>query len=115
VHPDTTVIVTTSPEIKHAGDRMGLSARNETAGAILAQGICFYQSYALEMAEANAADYLALGHWDRPMQVGNGAVPAYYSGSPALAGTVNLVHLTASGEVVVTRERLLRDPDPALP
>jgi predicted aconitase len=40
VHPDTTVIVATSPEIRHAADRMGLSARIETAGAILAQGIC---------------------------------------------------------------------------
>ena len=56
---------------------------------------------------ATAADYLALGHWDRPTSVGNCGVPAYYSGSPALAGTVNLVRLTPSGEVVVTRERLL--------
>jgi predicted aconitase len=53
VHPDTTVIVATSPEIKHAADRMGLSARLETAGAVVTQGICFYQSYAREMAEAN--------------------------------------------------------------
>ena len=53
VHPDTTVIVATSPEIKHAADRMGLTARIEASGAILAQGICFYQSYAREMAEAN--------------------------------------------------------------
>jgi predicted aconitase len=52
VHPDTTVIVATSPEIKHAADRMGLSARIEASGAVLAQGICFYQSYAREMAEA---------------------------------------------------------------
>jgi len=56
---------------------------------------------------ATAADYLALGHWDRPMRVGSGAVPAYYSGSPDLAGTVNLVRFTAAGEVVVTRESLL--------
>jgi hypothetical protein len=56
---------------------------------------------------ATAADYLALGHWDRPVAVGNGVVPAYYSGSPDLAGTVNLVRLTASGEVVVNREGLL--------
>ena len=55
---------------------------------------------------ATGADYLALGHWDRPMRVGNGAVPAYYSGSPELAGTVNFVRLTAAGEVVVTREPL---------
>jgi DNA repair exonuclease SbcCD nuclease subunit len=62
-----------------------------------------------EEIAATAADYLALGHWDRPMQVGSGVVPAYYSGSPELAGTVNLVRLNGSGDVVVTRERLLPD------
>jgi len=62
-----------------------------------------------EEIAATAADYLALGHWDRPMQVGSGVVPAYYSGSPELARTVNLVRLNAAGEVVVTRERLLPD------
>jgi DNA repair exonuclease SbcCD nuclease subunit len=61
-----------------------------------------------EEIAATAADYLALGHWDRPMHVGNGAVPAYYSGSPELAQTVNLVRLTAAGEIVVTREALVR-------
>jgi DNA repair exonuclease SbcCD nuclease subunit len=59
-----------------------------------------------EEIAATAADYLALGHWDRPMRVGNGAVPAYYSGSPDLAQTVNMVRLTAAGDVVVTREPL---------
>ena len=53
VHHDTTVIVATSPEIKHAADRMGLTSRIEASGAVVAQGICFYQSYAREMAEAN--------------------------------------------------------------
>jgi predicted aconitase len=53
VHDDTTVIVATSPEIKHAADRMGLTTRIEASGAVVAQGICFYQSYAREMAEAN--------------------------------------------------------------
>ena len=53
VHPDTTLLVATSPEIKHAADRMGLTARIEASGAIVAAGICFYQSYAGEMAEAN--------------------------------------------------------------
>ena len=52
VHHDTTVIVATSPEIKHAADRMGLTSRIEASGAVVAQGICFYQSYAREMAEA---------------------------------------------------------------
>jgi DNA repair exonuclease SbcCD nuclease subunit len=58
---------------------------------------------------ATAADYLALGHWDRPERVGDGTVPAYYSGSPDLARTVNLVRLTAKGEVLVTREPLRWD------
>lgn len=53
VHAETTLLVTTSPEIKHAADRMGLTARIEAAGAVVAAGICFYQSYAGEMAEAN--------------------------------------------------------------
>jgi predicted aconitase len=53
VHPGTTVIVATSPEIKHAADRMGLTSRIEASGAVVAEGICFYQSYAREMAEAN--------------------------------------------------------------
>lgn len=57
---------------------------------------------------ATAADYLALGHWNRPAQVGSGAVPAFYSGSPDLAGTVNVVRLSARDGVVVTREPVRR-------
>jgi hypothetical protein len=53
VHSDTTLLVATSPEIKHAADRMGLTRRIEDTGAVVAAGICFYQSYAGEMAEAN--------------------------------------------------------------
>ena len=59
------------------------------------------------MIAATGADYVALGHWDRAAQVGCGAVPAYYSGSPEYVHTINLVRLTAAGEVVVTREGLL--------
>jgi DNA repair exonuclease SbcCD nuclease subunit len=61
------------------------------------------------MIDETQADYVALGHWDRAAQVGSGAVPAYYSGSPDYVGTVNLVRLTASGEVVVTREKVQPD------
>jgi predicted aconitase len=53
IDPTTTLIVATSNEIKFAADRMGLTARIEAAGGIVAAGICFYQSYAREMAEAN--------------------------------------------------------------
>ena len=51
--PATSLVVTTSPEIKFAADRMGLTRRIEDAGGIVAAGVCFYQSYAREMAEAN--------------------------------------------------------------
>ena len=61
------------------------------------------------MIAATGADYVALGHWDRAAQVGCGAVPAYYSGSPEYVHTVNLVRLTVSGKVVVTRENVLPD------
>ena len=47
------------------------------------------------------ADYLALGHWDRAAQVGNGAVPAWYSGSPPLAKTMNVIRLSPDGVRVV--------------
>ncbi|MBS0523215.1 MAG: aconitase X catalytic domain-containing protein [Proteobacteria bacterium] len=53
VHEGTTLLVTTSPEVKHSADRMGLTGRIEAAGGIVASGICFYQSYAREMGEAN--------------------------------------------------------------
>jgi DNA repair exonuclease SbcCD nuclease subunit len=60
--------------------------------------------------EATQADYLALGHWNRAARVGTGVtVPAYYSGSPDLAKTVNLVRLRGNGTVEVTRQAIDRD------
>ncbi len=53
---------------------------------------------------ATGADYIALGHWNRPAKVGT--VAAYYSGSPEYAGTVNVVQLCADGQVAVTRAPL---------
>jgi DNA repair exonuclease SbcCD nuclease subunit len=55
---------------------------------------------------ATGADYIALGHWDRPAPVGDGSVLAYYSGSPDLAGTVNVVRLHNTDGVSVSRARL---------
>ncbi len=55
---------------------------------------------------ATAADYVALGHWNRAARVGNGAVPAYYSGSPEYSGGVNVVRLSETDGVVVTRAPL---------
>jgi DNA repair exonuclease SbcCD nuclease subunit len=55
---------------------------------------------------STGADYVALGHWNRAARVGNGAVPAYYSGSPEYAGTVNVVRLSEAGGVTVIRAPL---------
>jgi DNA repair exonuclease SbcCD nuclease subunit len=55
---------------------------------------------------ATRADYVALGHWNRTAKVGGGQVAAYYSGSPEYAGSMNVVRLTSSGEVLVTRAEL---------
>lgn len=59
-----------------------------------------------EALAATGADYVALGHWDRATPVGDGTVPAYYSGSPDLAGTVNVVRLSRAAGVSVAREPL---------
>lgn len=53
INSATSLIVTTSPEIKFASDRMGFTRRIEEAGGMVLSGVCFYQSYAREMAEAN--------------------------------------------------------------
>jgi predicted aconitase len=47
------LLAVTSPQVKPDADRMGLTARIEAAGGSVLEGMCFYQSYAREMAEAN--------------------------------------------------------------
>jgi predicted aconitase len=46
-------LVVTSPQVKPDADRLGITARIEAAGGLVLSGMCFYQSYAREMAEAN--------------------------------------------------------------
>jgi predicted aconitase len=94
VHPDTSLVVTTSPEIKFAADRMGLTARIEAAGGIVAAGVCFYQSYAREMAEANG--------WQR--LVTNSAklvnIIAGYGYKPTLASMERCIDSAVAGKIV---------------
>lgn len=61
--------------------------------------------------EATGADYVALGHWNRPVKVGAGAVEAHYCGSPELARSVNIVRMNESGGVSVGRHPLAGIPD----
>jgi len=94
VHPETSLVVTTSPEIKFAADRMGLTARIETAGGIVAAGVCFYQSYAREMAEANG--------WQRLLT--NSAklvnIIAGYGYKPTLASMARCIDSAVAGRIV---------------
>jgi predicted aconitase len=56
---DIPLLAVTSPQVKPDADRMGLTARIEAAGGSVLSGMCFYQSYAREMAEANGWQRLA--------------------------------------------------------
>src|ERR1700681_1255261 len=47
------LLAVTSPQVKPDSDRMGYTARIEDAGGTVLSGMCFYQSYAREIAEAN--------------------------------------------------------------
>ena len=94
IHADTSLIVATSPEIKFAADRMGLTRRIEDAGGIVAAGVCFYQSYAREMAEANG--------WQRLLT--NSAklvnIIAGYGYKPTLASMERCVDSAVAGRIV---------------
>lgn len=58
-----------------------------------------------DIVAANA-DYIALGHWDIAVRVGPAESLAYYSGSPQIARTVNVVSFADGGEVKVVRTGL---------
>jgi DNA repair exonuclease SbcCD nuclease subunit len=62
-----------------------------------------YRSWLIadEHIASTGADYLALGHWDRAAQVGDGSVPAYYSGSPDWAETINLIRLHRRSGILI--------------
>jgi len=94
VHPATSLVVATSPEIKFAADRMGLTRRIEDAGGIVAAGVCFYQMYAREMAEANG--------WQRLLT--NSAklvnIIAGYGYKPTLAGMARCIDSAVAGKIV---------------
>jgi predicted aconitase len=94
IHPETALVVATSPEIKFAADRMGITALIEEAGGIVASGVCFYQSYAREMAEANG--------WTRLLT--NSAklvnIIAGYGYKPTLASMERCIDSAVAGRIL---------------
>jgi len=93
VHDGTTLLVTTSPEVKHSADRMGLTGRIEAAGGIVASGICFYQSYAREMGEANGWHRLLTNSAKLVNIIGG------YGYQPSLATTEQCVESAIAGRM----------------
>jgi len=53
------LLAVTSPQVKPDADRFGYTDRIEGAGGQVLSGMCFYQSYARELAEANGWKRLA--------------------------------------------------------
>jgi predicted aconitase len=53
------LLAVTSPQVKPDADRFGLTRMIEDAGGHVLAGMCFYQSYAREIAEANGWKRLA--------------------------------------------------------
>ncbi len=53
IDPKVTLLACTSPDIKSAADRMGITAKIEGSGATVLSGVCFYQMYAREIGQAN--------------------------------------------------------------
>ena len=94
VHPKTAMLVVTSPQVGADADRLGLTERIEASGALVLKGMCFYQSYAREMGEANG--------WKRLMT--NSAkltnIIGGYGYQPTLASTEDCIASAIAGEVV---------------
>jgi hypothetical protein len=88
------LLVVTSPQVKPDADRMGLTARIEAAGGTVLSGMCFYQSYAREMAEANGWNRLATNSAKLTNIIGG------YGYKPALLSMAACVDAACAGGVI---------------
>jgi len=94
LHKDTSLLAITSPVVAADARRMGLVERIEASGALVLEGMCFYQSYAREMAEANG--------WKRLMtnSVKLTNIIGGYGYEPTLSNMENCVASAIAGEIV---------------
>ena len=88
------LLAVTSPQVKPDADRMGLTARIEGAGGTVLSGMCFYQSYAREMAEANGWKRLGTNSAKLTNILGG------YGYKPTLAGMERCVDSAVAGKVL---------------
>jgi len=87
------LLAVTSPQIKPDADRLGYTARIEAAGGTVLSGMCFYQSYAREIAEANGWKSLATNSTKLVNILGG------YGYSPMLASMEECVDAAVSGKL----------------
>jgi predicted aconitase len=86
----------TSPQVKPDSDRMGYTARIEEAGGAVLSGMCFYQSYAREIAEAKGWKRLATNSAKMVNILGG------YGYQPMLASMEACVDAAVSGKLART-------------
>jgi len=87
------LLAVTSPQVKPDADRMGYTARIEEAGGMVLSGMCFYQSYAREIAEANGWKRLATNSAKLVNILGG------YGYRPMLGSMANCVQAAVSGRL----------------
>ena len=87
------LLAVTSPQIKPDADRMGITRRIEEAGGTVLSGMCFYQSYAREIAEANGWKRLATNSAKLVNILGG------YGYVPMLASMERCVEAAATGKL----------------
>ncbi len=94
LHPDTDLLAVTSPVVAADARRMGLVERIEASGALVLEGMCFYQSYAREMAEANGWKRLLTNSAKLANIIGG------YGYQPTLSNMENCIASAIAGEIV---------------
>jgi predicted aconitase len=87
------LLAITSPQVKPDADRFGLTERIEAAGGHVLAGMCFYQSYAREIAEANGWKRLATNSTKMVNILGG------YGYVPLLASMEQCVEAAATGRL----------------
>lgn len=87
------LLAVTSPQVKPDSDRMGYTERIERAGGMVLSGMCFYQSYAREIAEANGWKRLATNSAKLVNILGG------YGYAPTLASMEQCVHAAQTGRL----------------
>ncbi|MEJ8848809.1 aconitase X catalytic domain-containing protein [Variovorax rhizosphaerae] len=87
------LLAITSPQVKPDCDRMGFTSQIEKAGGHVMSGMCFYQSYAREMAEAKGWKRLATNSAKLVNILGG------YGYVPMLASMERCVEAAATGKL----------------